>query len=211
VKGVRVRVGNIQVGDHTLLEEIFPEARFNSWSIGEVHIVDKRIIPNGRRDGFEANTHYRNLINHLAPVGRDIARKCRASSSRRSKLREFESAENDVGERLAIVSQRALSEAALTTVLAGADLSLARMAKIAALDFWGVTRPAMLQRVEALEEQVRAAAEGKPQTGALSALPPDKRFAYEEAFALIYECSSNRSAAKALIDRMIGKLATAPI
>ena len=40
VKGVRVRIGNIQVGDHRILEDIFPETRFNSWTVGEVHVFD---------------------------------------------------------------------------------------------------------------------------------------------------------------------------
>jgi hypothetical protein len=83
VKGARVRVGNIQVGDHTILERIFPENRFNSWTIGEVHIFDSRIVPNGRRDEFEPNTHYANLVNQLSPMGREIARRCRTPASSR--------------------------------------------------------------------------------------------------------------------------------
>jgi hypothetical protein len=45
-----VRCGNIQVGDDRMFEELFPEARFNGWSVGELHVIDPRIIPNGRRD-----------------------------------------------------------------------------------------------------------------------------------------------------------------
>lgn len=207
VKGVRLRIGNIQIGDHALLEEIFPEPRFNGWSVGEVHILDRRIVPNARRDNFERNAHYRNLINHLAPVARDIARKCRTSSSRRSKLREFESAENDIRERLAVASQGALPEAQVRTLLAAAELSLARMERIAALDFWGDYRPALLERAEAFDKELRTALTASGEVDALSCLREDRRSAYEEAFALIYECSTNRSAAKALIDRMIEKLA----
>ena len=78
VKGLRLRAGNVQVGDHALLEELFPEARFNAWSVGEVHVIDRRIVPNGRRDHFEQSAHFHNLLNHLAPVARDIARQCPA-------------------------------------------------------------------------------------------------------------------------------------
>ena len=77
VKGLRLRTGNVQVGDHALLEDLFPEARFNAWSVGEVHVIDRRIVPNGRRDHFEQNAHFHNLMNHLAPVAREIARQCR--------------------------------------------------------------------------------------------------------------------------------------
>lgn len=50
VKGLRMRNGNMQIGGHSLLEELFPEPRFNAWAVGEVHVIDKRLIPNGRRD-----------------------------------------------------------------------------------------------------------------------------------------------------------------
>ena len=90
VKGLRMRAGNIQVGDRVLLEELFPEPRFNGWSVGEVHVIDRRIVPNGRRDHFEQNAHFHNLVNHLTPTARDIARRCRTSSVRRKCNREFE-------------------------------------------------------------------------------------------------------------------------
>jgi hypothetical protein len=40
VRGLRARVGNIQVGHDRLFLGIFPEDRFCSWTIGEVHVLD---------------------------------------------------------------------------------------------------------------------------------------------------------------------------
>jgi molecular chaperone HtpG len=40
----------------------------------------------------------------------------------------------------------------------------------------------------------------------LSRLPAQQRDMYEHFFGLIYECSTNRSAAKALIDRILLKI-----
>src|SRR6185437_253622 len=80
IKGLRLRCGDIQVGDHAIVEELFPETRFNAWSVGEIHILDRRMMPNGRRDHFEQDVHLHNLMNHLTPVAREIARRCRASS-----------------------------------------------------------------------------------------------------------------------------------
>ena len=77
IKGIRLRVGNVQIGEHALLEELFPEPRFNAWSVGEVHIFDRRVIPNGRRDHFEQNVHFDNILNQLGPIARDITRRCR--------------------------------------------------------------------------------------------------------------------------------------
>ena len=45
VRGIRARSGNIQIGDETVFEHLFPEERFNRWCVGEVHMVDSRIIP----------------------------------------------------------------------------------------------------------------------------------------------------------------------
>ncbi len=108
VKGLRLRSGNVQVGDHALLEELYPEPRFNIWSVGEVHVVDPQITPNGRRDHFEQNAHFHNLLNHLAPTTRDIARRCRTSSSRRKWQRELELSRDSVLETIDVIAQRSV-------------------------------------------------------------------------------------------------------
>jgi len=90
LKGLRLRSGNIQVGTSSILEDLFTEVRFNSWCVGEIHVVDSRIIPNGRRDHYEQNVHYTNLMNQLSPIARDISARCRQSSIRRNWLRQFE-------------------------------------------------------------------------------------------------------------------------
>jgi len=84
LKGLRLRSGNVQVGTNGILEDLFIETRFNSWCVGEVHVVDSRIIPNGRRDHYEQNVHYTNLVNQLSPLARDISIRCRQSSIRRN-------------------------------------------------------------------------------------------------------------------------------
>lgn len=93
IGGLRLRAGNVQVGDHNLAEEAFPEARFNNWAIGEVHVVDRRIVPNARRDHFEQNVSFANLMAELLPVGRSLAKRCRAASVERHRNRETREAE----------------------------------------------------------------------------------------------------------------------
>lgn len=88
IKGLRIRVGNIQIGDANTLQTIFPEPRFNSWAIGEVHILTPRLVPNGRRDDFEQNNHYANLLNHITPKAKSIAKACRKSSAERARLQK---------------------------------------------------------------------------------------------------------------------------
>ena len=88
IRGVRARVGNIQIGDESVFEHLFPEERFNRWSVGEIHIVDSRIVPNGRRDYFEPGPHLRNLENRLGAVLRRTAARCRKASTTRNSERK---------------------------------------------------------------------------------------------------------------------------
>jgi hypothetical protein len=80
----------MQIGEAELFDDIFAEPRFNSWAVGEVHILDDRILPNGRRDHFEQNVHFRNVLAQLAPHARDRGHLCRNSSIRRNWIRQFE-------------------------------------------------------------------------------------------------------------------------
>ena len=85
VRGIRARVGNIQIGDEAVFDDLFTEERFNRWCVGELHILDSRIVPNARRDYFEPGPHLRNLENQLTPVLRDISTRCRRESTARNR------------------------------------------------------------------------------------------------------------------------------
>jgi molecular chaperone HtpG len=208
VKGVRVRVGNIQIGDQTILEQIFPETRFNSWTVGEVHVLDRRIVPNGRRDEFEANAHYANLVNQLSPVGRDVARRCRTSSTLRSKLREFELAGNEAADRLSVVEQGVMSQGSHAAELGRVSQAVARMRKVVEAEVLDEpTRTEMTAKITSIEsELVRVG--GGAAADPLDMIAPDKRDAYRQVFGLIYDCSASRVAAKSLVDKIIQRLAT---
>jgi len=132
VRGLRLRVGNIQVGDEKLLEDLFPEPRFNAWSVGEIHIFDQRVTPNGRRDHFEQNVHYLNLLNHLSPFAREISRRCRTSSIQRNWTRQFDIQRNVVRAKLAVLKQGTLALAKRSRVLGEAQEALVGMQKIVA-------------------------------------------------------------------------------
>ena len=92
VRGIRARVGNIQIGDEAVFDDLFTEERFNRWCVGELHILDSRIIPNARRDYFEPGPHLRNLENQLTPVLRNISTRCRRESTARNRTRRVLSA-----------------------------------------------------------------------------------------------------------------------
>ena len=92
LRGLRVREGNIQIGDESVFDHLFPEERFNRWCVGEVHILDSRILPNSRRDYFEPGPHTRNLENHLKAIVRGIANRCRKASAARNRTRKLSAA-----------------------------------------------------------------------------------------------------------------------
>ena len=97
VRGLRARMGNIQIGSDRIFEHLFLEPRFNGWCVGEVHILDRRIVPNGRRDYFEPSPHQRNLENHIGAIAHEISSRCRRASSQRNKLRHVSAAINRLG------------------------------------------------------------------------------------------------------------------
>ena len=192
-----------------MLADIFPETRFDAWTVGEIHILDPRIIPNGRRDDFERNVHLANLKNHLAPLGRDVANRCRTSSRDRKRLRDLEFEQASANEGLSILAQGSLDAGAAERVALTVELALMRARKAG--------RPS-----GADGRRARAHADGNHPACAASSsdcratrprsplrsnrLPADRRAYYEEMFAMVYKCSVNRAAAKSLVDRMMSKI-----
>ena len=83
VRGIRARVGNVQIGGENVFGHLFSEDRFNRWCIGEVHVLESGIVPNARRDYFEPGVHLRNLENQLSAVCRRLERRCRVASKAR--------------------------------------------------------------------------------------------------------------------------------
>ena len=204
VKGLRMRAGNIQVGDRVLLEELFPEPRFNGWSVGEVHVIDRRIVPNGRRDHFEQNAHFHNLVNHLTPTARDIARRCRTSSVRRKCNREFEILTQSVAETASIIAQGSIRRREQERLALSAEQTLLRMSKIADMDLLSDSATELVKRISAIRQLLSEAMNDEAMVSSpLMRLPKAKRKSYENFFELVYECSVNRTAAKALIDRIL--------
>lgn len=207
VKGLRLRSGNIQVGGHTLLQDLFSETRFNSWAVGEVHVLDNRIIPNGRRDHFEQNAHYNNLLNHLLPTARAITRRCRESSIRRKWEREFETHARVAEEKLAILRQGSIGNAERNRIAIEVDKVLLKLKKINEMKILDQEIDDRSAKITSLQTELSLLLNEKSNSESpLTRLPHKKRQAYERFFELIYECSTNRVAAKALIDRILLRL-----
>lgn len=208
VKGIRLRAGNMQVGDNNLLEELFPEPRFNGWAIGEIHVLDPKVLPNGRRDHFEQSVHYDNLTNQVAPSAREIARRCRQSSIGRKWIREFELHSEAALSHAKACARGGLSRAARRNHSDAAAKALKALRKVVATRHIGEdTRTDLSARAGTLEARVTKLL-GTPATekDPLEGFKPQVRTAYQTVIGLIYECASNNSAAAALVDRILNRL-----
>ena len=206
VRGLRARVGNIQVGHDRLFHQVFPEDRFCSWTIGEVHVLDARVVPNGRRDEFESNTHLDNIIVHLRPIGAEVARECRMSSQKRNRQKTFEHAADKVYEKLDVLKQGAVSARYIKAIKEEIGALLAEMRKVTEFDlFEEEERRKLRSQLRKIEKAVDACTT-KTTGDVFEKLPRRKQATYKEVFDLIYDCSVNQVAAKGLIDRMLDRL-----
>jgi hypothetical protein len=87
VDGMRVRSGNILVGNKDLLCDYFRERRFNNYLVGELHIVDHRLVLNSRRDDFEDSQYKEEFYNYFVKeVGLPFSRRIREVSEGRSQV-----------------------------------------------------------------------------------------------------------------------------
>jgi len=89
MRGIRVRQGNIQIGDEYVLDDCFTERRFSTWHIGELHL-NYRVKPNARRDGFEHSPEYESVIELCHRLGRHLSGLCREASRKRSSVARTE-------------------------------------------------------------------------------------------------------------------------
>ena len=86
--GIRVRVGNIMIGDDHLLDSCFREPRFNSYALGEIHIECDGLIPNSRRDDFVDNISKNMFYNAVEKqIGLPISKEIRLRSRIKSESR----------------------------------------------------------------------------------------------------------------------------
>lgn len=85
IKGIRIRKGNILIGDSQTLNVCFKDARFNGWTLGEIFVVEPLLIPNARRDNFEKNSEYFFFSEQVKCIAANIAKEIRSQSIARNK------------------------------------------------------------------------------------------------------------------------------
>jgi hypothetical protein len=186
VRGLRARVGNLQVGDSSLFDELYKEPRFNGWTLGEIHVLDQRIVPNARRDNFEVNHHYSNLIVQLAPLAAAVTQRCRSASISRNATQIVQNVVAEISGRLK--QKRSFDRAELSRLKASIMRAFTKAKRIK-------------------EEELRAQLEkrlARLQT-ALSKITPKRGasvIALEEASKLVSRFVTNREQASKLLTHL---------
>ena len=79
VKGLRIRLKNIQVDGTEIMREIFQKQapsyiRFQDWFIGEIFADPRYLVPNARRDGFEENANWKEMRTELGKLAQKLGR-----------------------------------------------------------------------------------------------------------------------------------------
>lgn len=67
-RGIRLRKGNIQIGDEEICKKFFDKTsdqRFSFYYFGEIHALSKGLIPNSRRDYFSETLECVDFENHI--------------------------------------------------------------------------------------------------------------------------------------------------
>jgi len=207
IRGLRTRSGNMQIGAGDILQGLYSEPRFNGWTVAEVHVLDKRLVPNGRRDHFEQNVHLRNLENYLSPYAREISSRCRTNSAKRKLMRDFNRNRGLIDELIEILEQGGLNRSDRAGIANKIQQTLDLMERITnrnTLD--NQTKLELTSTLVSLRNSLTEIIDTLPTNNPLAHFPAGKRRAYEKIIGLIYECSSNQMVAKTLVDKVIAKL-----
>jgi len=207
IGGLRLRCGNIQVGEHDLLNGLFQEPRFNSWTVGEIHVLDERILPNGRRDHFEQNVHFSDLLTQLTPIAHELGKKCRDSSIQRNATREYQAKRKQVEANLDILKQGAISPDRVKQIEGETRNLLDQLRRFnnGRVKDERVVR-IMSRKTETLRTRSERVFSKTHVATALKSRNRADRSRFEQIFGMIYECSSEHTAAKSLIDRILKKM-----
>lgn len=157
ISGFRVRKGNILIGDSRTLNGIFKEPRFNGWTQGEIFIVTDKLVPNARRDDFEQNEAYYQLINALSTgVAIDITRAIREASQDRNdpSVKVLNEMNKKISEATAITSEGFNSSVDKDKLVDELETAVEKLKKAKVKDEYAPKKEELLQKLEETVKQV---------------------------------------------------------
>lgn len=157
ISGFRVRKGNILIGDSKTLNGIFKESRFNGWTQGEIFIVTDKLVPNARRDDFEQNEAYYQLIDTLSSgVAVDIARAIREASQTRNdpSMKVLKEMDKKISEATAITAEGFNSSVDKDKLVEDLETAIEKLKKTKVKDEYSPKKEELSQKLEETVKQV---------------------------------------------------------
>ena len=207
VNGWRLRSGDVQVGGSDILEDLFPESRFNGWAIAETHVLSRKIIPNGRRDNYEQSAHFSDLLTRLTPTAKDIAHRCRTSSITRNALQRHEADLAKCEESIAIASKARTPAFVVATLRDEITTTLSALEKSTQRElFTGSEGDAFQLRIKKITSKLKGLPEEPDSADALQDFPPAQRQIIKDVIETIYVTESSSDAADRLVGKILSKL-----
>jgi len=210
VSGLRARVGDIQVGNHDLFQKIFAEARFNSWVIGEIQVLDPRVVPNGRRDDFEQHPAVASLHNRLGPLGRTLSAQIRNSSKARARVKAIDRAAGQLDGVLTAVETGLVHGTGRRALVSKVREGLQAIEQLINSEppenEKTLGPPAML--IELRERFARADSAEAAGPHPLQHLPEAERMLFDRVTGIVFECTADAATARALLEQVTQRLAS---
>ena len=205
IRGIRARVGNIQVGDEGVFDHLFAEERFNRWCVGEIHILDARIVPNSRRDYFQPGPHLRNLENQLKPVLRRISARCRRESTTRNRLKKAMSSLSNVEDLYALAASGYLAVEDSTKLVKEALREIEELRKNSGI---GNLEDGATERVNDVEDRLnRILVDSSPKQ--FGDLTPTEIAVYQRVFGALATLAPSPGSARKLIEMVLAEASAA--
>ena len=192
--GIKVRAGNILIGDKHLLADFYRERRFNNYLIGELHITNPSLIPNSRRDDFEDNKYKEEFYNcFIKEIGIPFSKAIRGSSVRRSQengLKKMESLNDTI---LTILKNGYLSSIQQKDIISRLE--------IAKKNNKGIN----LEKVNNWIKDLSNTRHFLDSNNYKKGISPQKKVLLKKIFDIIYMHSSNKKEAERIINNIVKK------
>jgi len=190
IAGIRARVGNMQIGAPEIFDSLFPQPRFNSWCVGELHILTKRLVPNGRRDDFEVNAHLQNLHGHLAKHTKDLVKLCREKSVIRNRLKSAAALTETVSQGITLLEKSRFADLK-SHLYSYSERLLGQLHTFSMSETLRSNEKAFIaDQARQLGDRLQRAAKGSQKArSSFARIAPAKRKAYEDAIDAVLSTS----------------------
>ncbi len=83
--GLRLRMHNIAVGDHRIIQKLFRSQNLARWCFGEIYVTDLSLMPNAQRDNFEESRTWSKLQDRFQDQAVLLEKEIRNESVQRNK------------------------------------------------------------------------------------------------------------------------------